>query len=130
MYSEADGFSMYKMGTFGGLNKTGKETVPEPPCGPGLTHPALQAAEGLHRHAGAAGRNHRGLLAHALGEQLNHCGDADQAAREGPGERGTMEGGAEARPGARLTTVAISPNRKNVTSTGQPSAPPATSTSW
>lgn len=55
-------------------------------AGPGLTRPTPQAAEGLHRDAGAAGRNHGRLLAHAVGEQLYHRGDADQAAGDGPGE--------------------------------------------
>lgn len=40
----------------------------------------LQAAEGLHCHAGTTGRDHRRFLANALGAQLHHRGDVDKAA--------------------------------------------------
>lgn len=78
-----------------------------------LTTPAPQAAEGLHRHAGAAGRDHGGLLAHAVGEQLDHRGDADQAAGDGPGRRGPRgAGGGPAGPQTGLTTPAPPPQEK------------------
>lgn len=47
----------------------------------------LQAAEGVYRDAGAAGGDHGGLLADAVGTQLHHRGDADQTARDGTGEK-------------------------------------------
>lgn len=46
----------------------------------------FQAAEGLHCHPRAAGGDHGGLLADAVGEQLHHRGDVDEASRDGAGE--------------------------------------------
>ena len=119
--SEAGGLSRCRTGFFGGLNQIGREMVlgPGSPWGPRLTAataspPRSQAAEGLHCHTGPAGGNHGGLLAHALGEQLDHRGDADQAEGDGPGEPGTVqgwagEGGAEGWGGAGLTTAPTCP---------------------
>ena len=86
---------------------------PGSPWGPRLTAataspPRSQAAEGLHCHTGPAGGNHRRLLAHALGEQLDHRGDADQAEGDGPGEPGTIQGRGGG-VGAGLTTAPASP---------------------
>ena len=140
--SEAGGLSRCRTGFFGGLNQIGREMVlgPGSPWGPRLTAataspPRSQAAEGLHCHTGPAGGNHGGLLAHALGEQLDHRGDADQAEGDGPGEPGTVqgwagEGGAEGVGWGGADHSAHLPPRRSVTSTGRPSAPPATSTSW
>lgn len=49
---------------------------------------APQEAEGLHSHPGASGRDHRGFLEDALGKQLHHRRDADEASRDGAGEWG------------------------------------------
>lgn len=111
--SKAGGFSRCRAGFFGGLNQIGREMMlgPGSPWGPRLTAaispPRSQAAEGLHCHAGPAGGNHRGLLAHALGEQLDHRGDADQAEGDGPGALGTMQGRAGRGQGPRGGVVGV-----------------------
>lgn len=46
---------------------------------------SMKATEGLHRNAGAPGRDHGGLLEDAVGEQLHHRRHADQAEGDGPG---------------------------------------------
>lgn len=60
-------------------------SVPPLEADPMLATPP-QAAESLHCDAGAAGRDHGGLLARAVGEQLHHCRNAHQAPGDGPGE--------------------------------------------
>lgn len=46
----------------------------------------IQTTESLHRYPGALGRDHRGLLADAVGAQFHHRCDAHQAAWDGQSE--------------------------------------------